>query len=77
MYNLDTLIQETNLPKVWPNEAKDFAPWLAEYLEYIENILEMILNLLKKESNLGGYSADILANTEFWYIWSNFMGRRI
>lgn len=26
---LDTLKQETNLRKAWPNEAKDFTPWLA------------------------------------------------
>ena len=34
MYNLDTLTQETNLRKAWPNEAKDFTPWLADHLEY-------------------------------------------
>ena len=64
MYNLDTLTQETNLRKVWPNEAKDFTPWLAEHLEYIGNILEMDLELVETESKVGGYSADILAKTE-------------
>lgn len=61
MYNLDTLTQETNLRKAWPNEAKDFTPWLADHLEYIGNILEMDLELIEKESKVGGYSADILA----------------
>ena len=37
MDDLDTLTQGTNLCKVCPNEAKDFTPWLAEYLEYIGN----------------------------------------
>ena len=64
MYNLDTLTQETNLRKVWPNEAKDFTPWLADHLEYIGNILEMDLELVEKESKVGGYSADILAKVE-------------
>ena len=64
MYNLDTLTQETNLRKVWPNEAKDFTPWLAEHLEYIGNILEMDLELVETESKVGGYSADILAKAE-------------
>ena len=54
MYNLDTLTQETNLRKVWTNEAKDFTPWLAEHLEYIGNILEMDLELVEKESKVGG-----------------------
>lgn len=61
MYNLDTLTQEPNLRKAWPNEAKDFTPWLASHLEYIGNILEMDLELVEKESKVGGYSADILA----------------
>lgn len=52
MYNLDTLTQEPNLRKAWPNEAKDFTPWLASHLEYIGNILEMDLELVEKESKV-------------------------
>lgn len=61
MYNLDTLTQEFNLRKAWPNEAKDFTPWLAEHLSYVGDILEVDLELIEKESKVGGYSADILA----------------
>lgn len=61
MIHLETLTQEHNLRKAWPNEAKDFTPWLAEHLEYIGDILGMDLELIEKESKVGGYSADILA----------------
>lgn len=61
MYTLDSLKQEYNLRKAWPNEAKDFTPWLAEHLDLLGNILEMDIEFVEKESKVGGYSADILA----------------
>ncbi len=71
---LDTLKQETNLRKAWPNEAKDFTPWLAEHLSYVGDILDMELELVEKESKVGGYSADILAketNTDNYIVIEN------
>lgn len=74
MLELETLTQEHNLRKAWPNEASDFTPWLAEHLEYIGDILGMDLELIEKESKVGGYSADILAkesDTENYVIIEN------
>ena len=71
---LDTLKQETNLRKAWPNDAKDFTPWLAEHLNYVGEILDMELELVEKESKVGGYSADILAkeaNTDNYVVIEN------
>lgn len=61
---LDILEQETDLRSIWPNEAKDFTPWLANNLAYVGNILDMDLELVEMESKVGGYSADILAKDE-------------
>lgn len=61
MIDLETLSQETNLRKVWAKEDKDFTPWLAENLNYVGGILEMDLELVERESKVGGFSADILA----------------
>lgn len=44
---LETLSQEHNLCKAWPNEASDFTPWLSEHLEYIGDILGMDLELIE------------------------------
>lgn len=71
---LKTLKQEHNLRKAWPNEASDFTPWLADNLSYIGDILGMELELIEKESKVGGYSADILAkeaDTENYVIIEN------
>lgn len=71
---LETLKQEHNLHKAWPNEAYDFTPWLADNLSYIGDILGMELELIEKESKVGGYSADILAketDTENYVIIEN------
>lgn len=45
---LETLTQEHNLRKAWPNEALDFTTWLSEHLEYIGDILGMDLELIEK-----------------------------
>lgn len=58
MINLDSLKQEYNLRKAWPNEAKDFTPWSLEPLDLIGNILEMYLKLVETELTVDGiYSA--------------------
>lgn len=74
MLNLETLTQEHNLRKAWPNEASDFTPWLADNLDYIGDILGIDLELIEIESKVGGYSADILAkesDTENYIIIEN------
>lgn len=54
-----------NVRELWPGEASDFTPWLAENLEWLE-VLDMgPLKLIKVEANLPGIgrSLDILAET--------------
>lgn len=58
---LGKLAQETDLKKVWPHEARNFTPWIADNLSSLGDILEMDLELVEKESKVGGFSVDILA----------------
>ena len=54
-------IQKVDLREVWPNEAQDFTPWLAEHLSELGKVLRLDLDLEEREASVGGYSLDILA----------------
>ena len=45
---------------VWPNEARDFTPWLAEQPEFLGEALNLELDLEGQEMAVGGYSADLV-----------------
>lgn len=56
-------LKRLGLSKKWPHEEKDFTPWLANNIEYLEDedILSMKLDVRETEANVGGYFADIHA----------------
>ena len=61
MLKLDRL-QPVEIRDIWPNEATDFTPWLAEEenLTLLGETLGMDLELEGQELNVGGFRADIL-----------------
>ena len=54
-------IQRVDLREIWPNEAADFTPWLAENLSELGRVLGLDLELQAQEAPVGGYSLDVLA----------------
>ena len=54
-------IERVDLREAWPNEARDFTPWLAEHIGELAEVLGMDLELRETEAAVGGYSLDILA----------------
>lgn len=57
------LVTQKQIPlkKMWPKEAQDFTPWLAEHLEVLSEKIGIDLEKIGTEVNAGPYSADILA----------------
>ena len=54
-------IESVDLRIGWPNEARDFTPWLAEHITELGEALGLDLELQQTEAAVGGYSLDILA----------------
>jgi hypothetical protein len=47
--------------QAWPDEARNFTPWLADNLDLLSEQLGLALELREKEHPVGRYSLDILA----------------
>ena len=63
---LDQIEMVDDLRTIWPDEARNFTPWLSES-ENLEQLGEAIgrnLQLSETESSVGAFSVDILATTE-------------
>ncbi|HWP37353.1 MAG TPA: DUF4268 domain-containing protein [Gemmatimonadales bacterium] len=54
-------LKRLDVRTIWPNEAKDFTPWLAENLSALGEALGMDLELQTQEAPVGAFSLDVLA----------------
>ena len=55
------VVKPVELRELWPREAADFTPWLAEHLPSLGQALGMELELKSIEAPVGGFSLDLLA----------------
>ena len=54
-------LEPVDMREVWPDEARDFTPWLAENLDLLSDALHMDLELVQEEAPVGRFSLDIRA----------------
>ena len=54
-------LKAVDIRGLWPNEARDFTPWLAENIERLGEALGMDLEIAAREADVGDFSLDLLA----------------
>lgn len=64
--DLGVMTRVDNLRSIWPDEARDFTPWLAQEpnLKLLGEAIGIDLVLEEKESAVGAFSADIFVKEE-------------
>lgn len=54
-------LENVPLRQIWPHEALDFSPWLADHIDALGEALGLDLELQQAEAAVGDFSLDILA----------------
>lgn len=60
--NLGTLKEITNLRDIWPHEALNFTPWVAENVELLGEAVGLEITVDETESSVGDFNVDIYAS---------------
>ncbi len=61
-------LEEVDVREIWPDEARDFTPWLAENLPTLSEALALRLELIGSEESVGDFSADIVAEVDQGFV---------
>ena len=58
-------IEKVDLRQIWPDEAADFTPWLAEHLDLLGEALRLDdLSLVEAEGQVGTFAVDVVAESD-------------
>jgi hypothetical protein len=52
-------IQKVDLREIWKHEAADFTRWLAENIDYLNEVINLDISVQTTEGNVGPYRVDI------------------
>ena len=56
--------KKVDLGEIWPNEAADFTPWLEENISELGDALNLNLDVLEREAQVGAYRLDLRASDD-------------
>lgn len=62
MTNLGTLKEITDLRSIWPHEALNFTPWVAENVDLLADAVCLDITVDETESSVGDFNVDIYAS---------------
>ena len=54
-------LSDTNPRDAWPDEARDFTPWLVDNIDRLSEALDLDLEATDSEVAVDSFSADIVA----------------
>ena len=57
-------LRRVALREVWPHEARDFTPWLAENIDVLNGAIDLSLSIVEREQAAGDFSVDLVAEDE-------------
>ena len=57
-------IDKVGLGEIWPNEATDFTPWLEQNISALGDALDLNLDVLEREAQVGAYRLDLRARDD-------------
>ena len=70
-------LENVPIREVWKNEESVFTPWLMENIEVINELINVDIEGLERESNVGSYTADLIgkvAGTDNYVVIENQFG---
>ena len=62
MTNLGTLKEITDLRSIWPHDALNFTPWVAENVDLLADAVGLDITVDETESSVGDFNVDIYAS---------------
>lgn len=60
--NLGTLKEISDLRSIWPHEALNFTPWVAENIDLLSDAIGIDITVDETESSVGDFNVDIYAS---------------